>query len=267
MTAFDEIVRGTSRKPHHLAIRALARGFDAANEHLWWSHNDHFHGWVLRRLRAARGPAVVVDVGCGAGALVAAMRARGLAPVVGIDPDELMARTAAERFADDAAVTIEQASFFDLARGAGPVPPAGVGGITMVASLHHLAHERGLEASLAHARELLASGGRLLVVGLARGGVPADFAVDAVSVVLNPAMGALKAVGRRSGRGAIMPGPASSSPGAESDTADRSREDGMPVRNPDETFTQVVAAAAAVLPGARVRRRLWFRYTLEWTAP
>ncbi|QAY70561.1 class I SAM-dependent methyltransferase [Xylanimonas protaetiae] len=252
MTAFQQIVRGPGRKPHHVVVRQLARGFDAVNAHVWWSHNDHFHGWVLRRLRAARGPAVVVDVGCGAGTLVAALRARG-GRVVGIDPDDLMARTAAERFAADDGVTIARTSYFDLARGDGLVPAAGVRGLTMIASFHHLAHERGLEATLEHARALLAPGGRLVVVGLARPSVTADYVVDMVSVVLNPLMGLVK---RAQGLTFRRAAPAEAG----------RNEAGMPVRDPDETYTDVAQAAARVLPGARVRRRLWFRYSLEWTA-
>ena len=32
-----------------------------------WSHNEHFHGWILRNLPARRRAAV--DVGCGTGVL------------------------------------------------------------------------------------------------------------------------------------------------------------------------------------------------------
>ncbi len=42
---------------------------------------------------------------------------------------------------------------------------------------------------------------------------------------------------------------------------------GMPVRDPRHTVDEVARAARALLPGARVRRRLFFRCTLEWTAP
>lgn len=225
----------------------------AVNRRTWWNHNDHFHGWVVGRLDGVQGP--VLDVGCGTGTLVAAVRARGLSPAIGVDPDELMTSTARERLAGDGAVAIHQVSFFDLALGAGPVPAGGVAGITMIASLHHLAHERGLAASLEHARGLLAPGGRLVVVGLARASVPADYAVDAVSVLLNPAVGLYKAAHRRL-RPAAVPA------GSPADPA----HSVMPLRDPDESFTEVVRTAATVLPGARVRRRLWFRYSLEWTA-
>ena len=218
---------------------------DRANARFPWSHNDHFHGWLLRRLPAARGTAV--DVGCGRGELVAALRGRGrFARVVGVDPDERMAREAAGRFAADPGVHVAQVAFGDLAPGDGVVPDGGADALTMVASLHHLSHETSLTEALRRSRGLLAPGGRLLVVGLSRPSTPRDFAVDAVSVALNPLVGMVK---RAFGRGA------------------HAGEDGMPVRDPDETFTAVVGAAAAELPGARVRRRLFFRYSLEWTAP
>ncbi len=38
----------------------------------------------------------------------------------------------------------------------------------------------------------------------------------------------------------------------------------MPVRDPEETYDEVRAVAERVLPGVRVRRRLFFRYTLRW---
>ncbi len=41
----------------------------------------------------------------------------------------------------------------------------------------------------------------------------------------------------------------------------------MPMRDAAETFTEISGVARRVLPGASIRRRLFFRYTLEWTSP
>jgi hypothetical protein len=41
----------------------------------------------------------------------------------------------------------------------------------------------------------------------------------------------------------------------------------MPVRDPATTLAEITAAARARLPGAAVRRRLFFRYTLRWDKP
>lgn len=219
-----------------LPIRAASRGLRWLNQRHPWSHNDHFHGWILRNLPVARGRAL--DVGCGRGALVERLRTR-FDEVVGVDPDPTMAGLAAERFASDHRVCIRQAEFaetsgtFDL--------------ITMVASLHH----QETEHALRHASDLLAPGGRLLVIGLARLETPSDLAIDLVSIVLNPVVGLVKHPRpvRRTSAGAMRD------------------EDPMPVRSPVESTREIVTAADRVIPGARLRRRLFFRYTLAWERP
>lgn len=164
-----------------------------------WSHNDHFHGWILRNLPARRTAAL--DVGCGRGGLVELLAHR-FESVTGVDPDAEMAALSRERLRTRPSVEIRQEFFLDTT--------GSYDLITMVASLHH----QPLGLALRHAAELLAPGGRLLVVGLAQHG----------------------------------PVPGTS----------------VPVRDPEETFPELRAAAEALLPGARVRRRLWFRHTISW---
>jgi D-arabinose 1-dehydrogenase-like Zn-dependent alcohol dehydrogenase len=65
--------------------------------------------------------------------------------------------------------------------------------ITMVAVLHHLR----LDDTLARIPGLLAPGGRLLVVGLARADSLPDLAVDLVSAAANPVVGVIKHPRRR----------------------------------------------------------------------
>lgn len=158
---------------------------------------------------------------------------------------------AAARFAADGRARVRELTFADVR------PPEDLDGydaITTVAVLHHL----DLGAALGHARELLAPGGRLLVVGLARVGSRRDVAVDLVSAVVNPVVGLVKHP--RAVRAAPDDG-----------TSDDRRAAGsapeMVVRDATETFDEVARVARSVLPGARLRRRLFFRYTLEWTAP
>jgi SAM-dependent methyltransferase len=115
--------------------------------------------------------------------------------------------------------------------------------VTMVASLHHL----DLEPALRHAAGALAPGGRLLVVGPAKIGAPRELAVDLVSSFANPLVGLVKHPR------VAQPAPA---------TGPR-----MPVRDPIHTYGEVADTARRVLPGARFRQQLFFRYTLEWTRP
>ena len=212
-------------------VTPLAVRLDAFNQRHPWSHNDHFHGWILRRLPAARRAAL--DVGCGRGNLVALLVDQfGL--VDGIDRDAEMARASAARFAGDDRVTVRQLPFGELT-GEYDV-------ITMIAVLHHMQ----LEPSLRHAAGVLSGGGKLLVVGLARVATPRDAAFELASAILNPLVGLTR-----------HPRAAAQRPGARP----------FPVLDPAETFGEISAAGRRVLPGARVQRRLFFRYTLEWTKP
>ncbi|MFC8732811.1 class I SAM-dependent methyltransferase [Luteimicrobium sp. NPDC057192] len=230
------------------AVRSLAAALARLNARHPWSHNDHFHGWVLRRLPRRRRAAL--DVGCGLGGLVAALAGR-FDRVDAIDADPAAARWAAQRFASDGRVSVREASFGDVR------VPAGVGGydlVTMVAVLHHL----DLVPALEHARGLLAPGGRLLVVGLARVATRRDVAVDLVSAFANPVVGLVKHPR------AVRPTGGDVRPDADDAS---SAAPPVVVRDATETVDEIAAAARTVLPGARVRRRLFFRYTLEWTAP
>ena len=214
-------------------VRAGGRWLRRVNDRHPWSHNDHFHGWILRQLPARRRRAL--DVGCGAGLLLSRLRGR-FDEVLGVDADAAMAAVSAERFAGDPAVSVRHARFEEV--------DGAFDTISMIAVLHHLP----LEAALRHASELLEPGGRLLVVGLARADTVTDFAWDLVSSLLNPLVGMVK-----------HPHPVTK-PVDDAGPA-------MPVRDAAETFAELSLVVRRVLPGARLRRRLFFRYTLEWTRP
>ncbi|HEX6519042.1 MAG TPA: class I SAM-dependent methyltransferase [Streptosporangiaceae bacterium] len=205
-----------------------------------WSHNEYFHSWILRNLPARRGTAV--DVGCGTGVLAAKL-ASCFTHVTGIDADEGMAAAASARMADIPRVSIRRCGFGEFVSAVGD---DGADLITMVAVLHWL----DLDEALARIPALLAPGGRLLVVGLARPESLADLAFDVVSGAANPVMGMVK-----------HPRPALQPPRCP---------DGqpvMPVRDPVTTFAEIKTAARAHLPGVAARRRVFFRYTLRWDRP
>ena len=218
-------LRQTARPGLQRVVERLAR-FNSRHP---WSHNDHFHGWILRKLPPGRGSAL--DVGCGRGELLVLLAGR-YAAVTGIDQDPDMVAAAAGRCAPLPQVTVVNAAF------------PGVAGsydlITMVAVLHHLP----LDETLTHIRRLLRPGGRLLVVGLARPASTPDLAWRIASALLNPAVGMIKHP-----RAAVPASPP------------------FPVRTPTLSFDELRSAVAVQLPGARIRRRLFFRYTLAWTAP
>ncbi|MBD3915037.1 class I SAM-dependent methyltransferase [Nocardioides hwasunensis] len=196
-----------------------------------WSHNDHFHRWILANLPARRRTAL--DVGCGQGALVESL-APHFGSVLGNDADRTMQRQAADRCAGLANVVIDGSDWSDLD---GPFDL-----VTMIAVLHHL----DVDAALAHVREVLAPGGRFLAVGLAPPVSLADHLWDAASIVTNPVIGLAKHP--RRDRGGVQP-PA------------------YPVQDPTLAYDDLRRRVEVAMPGASMRRRLGFRHTIAWTKP
>ena len=223
-----------------MALRTWAREFAGGtvstamaelNARHPWSHNDHFHSWILANLPERRRAAL--DVGCGRGDLVAALSPR-FTSVHGNDRDEEMRHHATARCAGLANVTIdggpwaEATGRFDL--------------VTMVAVLHHL----DIADALAQVHRLLEPGGRFLAVGLAPPRSAADHLWDLASIVTNPVIGYVK-----------HPWP----------STDGVRTPPFPVEDPTVTFDELRAIVADVLPGASMRHRLGFRHTIAWTKP
>lgn len=197
-----------------------------------WSHNDYFHGWILANL--PQPCTVALDVGCGRGALAAAL-APHVDRVIGNDVDETMRAEARRRCAGLPNVTItdgdwsEDGQDLDL--------------VTMVAVLHHL----NVADALSQVHRRLRPGGRFLAVGLAVPATLRDHAWDVASIVTNPIIGYV-----------THPWPARDSAAAPAL---------FPVRDPTLTFDELRGLLDQVMPGAVLRHRLGFRHTIAWTKP
>jgi 2-polyprenyl-3-methyl-5-hydroxy-6-metoxy-1,4-benzoquinol methylase len=200
-------------------------------EHERWNHNIHYH----RRLLAAlpRRGRRALDVGCGDGMLVRELATR-FDRVVGIDLDQPSIDLAREttRAGDD---SLEYLVGDFLTH---PFESASLDAITCVAALHHMDTVAGLERM----QELLAPGGRVAIVGLARNRYPIDLPRDAAASVATRVL-------RRTGNRSFW------------------QHSAPTVWPPPETFAQTRRIAERVLPGARFRRLLLWRYLLTWTKP
>lgn len=194
-----------------------------------WNHNTAYHPWIVR-IAAQRGHRDLLDVGCGDGLLL-----EHLAPVMrtvtGVEPDTAVFTRARARLATVANARLMRAGFADA-----PVDRAQFDLVTFVASLHHLP----LHAALVRATDVLRPGGDLVVVGIAANRSPADWAFLALSF---PMAWAGSAMHRET------------------------RDTGVPVAAPTTSLTEIRAAAREVLPGARIRRGVYYRYLLRWTKP
>jgi len=192
-----------------------------------WNHNIHYHPRVLA---VAPSPCRrALDVGCGRGLLTAELAGVAEA-VVGIDPDAASLSAAQASFGAHPRLSFVQG---DVMRH--PFAPASFDLIAGIAVLHHLP----LRPALERFRDLLAPGGVLALIGLARRATVEDLWMAAAAYPVNQVLKRLK--------GEVAAG--------------------APVKDPAETLPQIRAAAAQVLPGAKVRLLLLFRYELIWRKP
>ncbi|ASD22495.1 SAM-dependent methyltransferase [Cryobacterium sp. LW097] len=212
-------------------LQALGR----FNDRHPWSHNDAYSGWIVYQARRVhfRGGSRALDVGCGTGHLVERL-SRELSDVRGIEPDPASVEAARYNTRELRNVVISRSTWAEVRD-----TPYDL--ITFVAVLHHLP----LQETLRRASLLVAPGGRLVIVGVARE-TARDIPLSLISTLLNPLVGL-----------ALHPRPAVRLPAHMR----------SPIQPPTETYAEVKAVARRVLPGITLRRSLFWRYTAVWTAP
>jgi SAM-dependent methyltransferase len=208
----------------------LFRWINRVNDAHPWSHNDHSHHWLLRQL--PRRVTHSIDIGCGTGNLVRALASRS-DHVIGIDVDPEMIAIARDLSTGYTNVEFQTAALTDM-------PSAGYNLVTAMAVVHHL----DLSEALTAMRRLTKPGGELIIVGCYRSATASDYLIDLVAIPANLLAGLLKSRHASSARIAM------SAPAVAAGTP----------------FAEVRKAAADVLPGADVRRRLFWRYTLHYSA-
>lgn len=191
----------------------------------YWNHNTAYHPWLVTIAGQHRGD--VLDVGCGDG-LLAQRLASVSRSVTGIDPDAAAVGRAAARLASHRHVTIAHGDFEGYRPGARRFDL-----ITFVASLHHT----DLRASLVKARDLLTPTGEIAVVGCSANKTVRDW-IWSVGCVPAARIGSW----------------------LHSET----RNIGVVVKDPEEGLDDIRRTVDEVLPGASVRRALYYRYLLRW---
>lgn len=196
----------------------------------YWNHNTAFHRELVRDAGLRGGRAL--DVGCGEGLLCS--RLAGVCrEVIGIDTDERALARAQRRLERTPKA---RALSHDIMEQDLPGCLGAFETVTCVAVLHHLPLEEGLAALGA----LVAPGGRLIVIGLAADKSPWDWIVSGLSVLPIRVMSAWHR---------------------------ETRDIGVATTRARESLEEIRAAASRILPGARVRRRFYYRYSLVWDRP
>jgi SAM-dependent methyltransferase len=169
-----------------------------------------------------------LDVGCGNGELTRDLRQREVPEVIGLDRDEqCIQRCRAHPEAGDIRYVAGDLLTSDI-------EPASFDLVSAVASLHHVDARSGL----VRLRSLVAPGGVLVVIGLARPDLPKDLPVEIAAQVVGR-------IRRRRGRPEDVPEPPIVWP-------------------PPERYSAMRSLATELLPRARWRRHLLWRYSLVW---
>lgn len=171
------------------------------------------------------GARTALDAGCGEGLASRTLARAGLS-VVGIDLDEPSIERARAQWSEGITYIVGDVLTEKLA-------PADV--VYSGVMMHHLDLREGLE----RLRDLVAPGGRLLIVGTARNtwrDLPREFAASVADKAFAIVRGSWK-----HGSPTVWP--------------------------PPHTYREVERAAIELLPGSLYRQHLLWRYTIRWDAP
>jgi SAM-dependent methyltransferase len=198
-----------------------------------WDHNAWYRRLLLAQVPA--GAERVLDVGCGAGTLARAL-ARRVPLVEGIDRSPVMIEEARRLAPPNVTLHLADALTAD-------VPDGAYDAVLSSAVLHHL----DLTEALPRMAGWLRPGGVLAAVALPRPDLPRELPIELAAVATHHGLG-LAFVGTRLFR-------------------HEPTHDAMPVTDGALTTRDVRVQAAGLLPGARVRRLLLWRYLLTWHKP
>ena len=195
----------------------------------YWNHNTAYHAELLDAVPPSGGD--VLDIGCGDGLLVEKLATKATR-VIGLDPDPRAINQARRLLTETPNAQVVLGSFLT----APELDGQSFDLITCVATLHHMP----LFAALEQMNAKLKPGGGLCIVGLSANKTAWDWIVSGVHVLPIRLLSKLRG---------------------------ESGYPGMTVARPSESLAEIRHISRTVLPGRRVRRRFWYRYTLSWTKP
>ena len=202
-----------------------------------WSHNSHYHAYLLRCLPPRIDSAL--EIGCGTGEFsrVLARRARR---VTALDLSPEMVRVARER-----STAYPNINFIVTDATAWDISPNTHDCVATIATLHHLP----LEPTLIRMRDALGPGGTLLALDLHAPDFPGDYLrfpfAFAANLLLRVAHGL----------------PVRERPEVRAAWQEHGRHDVYP------RVSEVKRLCARLLPGVQVRKHLLWRYSLVWRKP
>lgn len=206
-----------------------------------WNHNTHYHPFLLRQLppRLER----ALEIGCGAGGF-ARLLAQRADHVAALDLSPEMLRLARERSTAYPNIDYIEADVMTY-----PLEEAQFDALVSIATLHHLPFTDVIQ----QIKPALKPGGTLLILDLFSqsgwGETPVDLAMNAAAMILSPLMRLRYGISPR--------------PSAEQ----RAAWDAHGAHDVYPKLSDLRAWCADLLPGARLTRHLFWRYSLVWRKP
>ncbi|MFF3287399.1 class I SAM-dependent methyltransferase [Streptomyces sp. NPDC003023] len=199
-----------------------------------FDHNDHYHRLLLRHV--PRNAVAALDVGCGTGRFARRLAGLGM-DVDAVDPSAEVIAEARALSPDARSPRFARADIREM-----ELPKGHYDFVSCLASLHHMPFD-----TVTALRESLAPGGVLVVLGCYPERTPVDWAWSLAAVPVNAGARLGVAVAER-----FRP-------------ADATGRTGAPVRPPVTALADIRRQAADLLPGARVRRLLFWRFLLVFS--
>ena len=195
-----------------------------------WNHNDHYHNYLLNQLPSEINRAL--DVGCGLGVFASKLAQRAKL-VDAIDADEITIMEAS-KIHNVPNVYYQCADLLDV-----DLQYNSYDVIVSIASLHHM----NIEAALSKMNLLLRPSGKLLILGLYKEITVTDYTYSLISVPLNYIyLRRYRSIASTMGYKA-------------------------PVRPAKLSLKQIKLVANSIIPGYKIKRHLFWRYSLIWKKP
>jgi SAM-dependent methyltransferase len=206
------------------------------------AHNDHYHSLLLRHLPPTCND--VLEIGCGTGAFARCLAQRSK-HVLALDLSPEMIRIARESSAQFPNIEFQLADVRDR-----PLPAESFDCIASIATLHHLSYAE----ILLKMKAALKPGGVLLVLDLFEPARISDSLVAGLSdSLLNLLALPVSATLRLIHLGRLLP-----SRETRDAWAAHERHDLYP------TMTEVHGLCERILPGAKIKKHLLWRYSIVW---
>jgi 2-polyprenyl-3-methyl-5-hydroxy-6-metoxy-1,4-benzoquinol methylase len=218
---------------------AVQRDFDriAALSQARWDHNAQYHGYLSRHIPTYCEAAL--DVGCGTGTFSRLLAERA-GRVVALDLSPRMIEVAKERSKQYANIEFEVADATEWVPGSEQFDC-----VVSIAMLHHVAAEE----MLVKMAGLLRDGGTLAILDLCESEGLKDLFREMAAVPVSMALRLIKT------------GRLREPPEVRAAWTEHGRHDTY------ATLSEARRVCERVLPGARVRRHLLWRYSIIWRKP